>query len=381
LGYLGRRYSKAAVVLTAGLMWLAYRRDPGRRFRREHDMLSLLGVAGRHFPCLRPIVRTGPITAMDNFSGPWAIARTPLQFALENALLLDPEGRPYGPGEVMGQETGLPLAGSPALGAPNSLDVGKLRALLVAQLGPPFGGDPGRLTGRRRALAAAFLAHAMDRKDEAMAVFDSLSTSWDPKTLEVDGAVAGRVLSRLPREGRPAALMAHAAFETVWFMALLELARAKGALPSSLWIWLRPTDRPLFYALNQVGGVVAWAEAAGPFAHLEAEKRAGMGLHDPRVEPAAAALAKSLQEDGYLPPPTPPPVVAATPGTADTPDTADAPEPPSGEGAGGGTGPAPGPLGLGDFEPPEPGEGDLMWPPDEGAEEEAYRRLAPKPGQ
>ncbi|MDR0620954.1 MAG: hypothetical protein LBJ61_03645 [Deltaproteobacteria bacterium] len=343
MAYLGRRYAPVVLALTVIFMCLAHRRDPGRRFSRYHDMWSLLKISAKHFPCLSPIVKTGPITKMASFGGQWAIAATPLQFVLENGLLLDPSGQPYRPGEVMDYRSGLPMAGNPALGRQNSLDVAKLRELLISQLGRRFGGRPDRLTGYRRALAAALLAHAMDMKTEAMAIFDSLSVSWDPKTHWLDDSAAESFLAGiLPAPARqsapgpitapgpepdsvtesdPAAkplsgqaplpwaghgpgladLMGREAFENVWFMTLLELARVKGALPTSLWIWLKPTDRLLFYALNQVGGGVAWVEAAGAFSHREAERKAEKALAEPAVGPAMASMEKTLKEDGYLP--------------------------------------------------------------------------------
>ncbi len=50
-------------------------------------------------------------------------------------------------------------------------------------------------------------------------------------------------------------------------MGLLIYAKRKGVLASSQFIWLRPYDRTLWYALNQIGGKATWAEAAGPWAH------------------------------------------------------------------------------------------------------------------
>ncbi|MDR2301839.1 MAG: hypothetical protein LBF38_07360, partial [Deltaproteobacteria bacterium] len=301
LGYLGGRYAPLTILLTVVLTVMVYRRDPGQRYKFNHDMWSLLKVSSKHFPCLAPIAKTGPITKMDNFSGPWAMARTPLQFVLENALLFDPYGEPYKPEEVMNYQTGLPKMDNPALGADNRLDADKLRTLLIDQLGYPFDGRINKLPGYRRALAAAFLAHALDQKTQAMDIFNALSQSWNPKTLEVDPGAADKVLANLKPELVKIPLLSHLSYENVYFMALLELARVKGALPSSLWIWLKPTDRLLFYVLNQVGGTVAWVEAAGPFGHFEAEKRAETSLASPAVEAALAAVEKALIEDGYLP--------------------------------------------------------------------------------
>ena len=55
-------------------------------------------------------------------------------------------------------------------------------------------------------------------------------------------------------------LSRHAAFELPWFMALLYRARRKGVLANSQFLWLRPLDRPLWYALCQCGGRTAMME-------------------------------------------------------------------------------------------------------------------------
>jgi hypothetical protein len=181
---------------------------------------------------------------------------------------------------------------------------------LVSQLGSIFDGEIEKLPGYQRALAAAFLAQAMEHKEAAMAVLDALASGWSPdkdlsgldladgllKTLREELAACGQgKLGRLKE-----ALGRHQSFVCVWFMGLLELARTKGALPSSLWIWLKPTDRLLFYALNQVGSRVAWVEAAGAASHYAAEKDERRALSQPRLEAAVSALRTGLAEGGYL---------------------------------------------------------------------------------
>jgi hypothetical protein len=167
-----------------------------------------------------------------------------------------------------------------------------------------------------------------------------------------------------------AASVGHARYLNVWFMALLALARTKGALPSSMWIWLKPTDRTLFYALNQAGGRTAWAEAAGPWSHLEAERAAGRALAGPMVEAAVEAMERSLAEEGWLP--RPPEAQAAE----------EAPEGPEGGGGEASAGPdgggeeAPAGLESGAGEPlevPEGGGGEAPAGPEGGGGQQAAR--------
>ena len=108
-------------------------------------------------------------------------------------------------------------------------------------------------------------------------------------------------------------------------MALLYRARQKGVLASSQFLWLRPLDRPLWYALNQCVGRAAWAEGFAAWAHYQAEEKAGKALSEPHVQPAVASLRQSLAAQGWLTeifvPPTPetaPTAAAVETSTLDT---------------------------------------------------------------
>ena len=122
-------------------------------------------------------------------------------------------------------------------------------------------------------------------------------------------------------------LTIHAAYELPWFMALLCRARQKGVLGTSQFLWLRPLDRPLWYALNQCGGRAAWAEAFAAWAHYQAEEKVGMLLMEPHVQPAVASLRQSLAAQGWLteifvpPMPEADPVPPAAPAETSPPET------------------------------------------------------------
>lgn len=95
-------------------------------------------------------------------------------------------------------------------------------------------------------------------------------------------------------------LSIHASYELPWFMALLYRARQKGVLASSQFLWLRPLDRPLWYALNQCGGRAAWAEGFAPWAHYTAEEKERKTLTKPHVAPAVASFREALTAQGWL---------------------------------------------------------------------------------
>jgi hypothetical protein len=284
---------------------------------RRLNMESLLHNNAESFACLHPIVGRGKylLSPESHDAGPWRIAESPLQFAVGHGLLTDDDGAAFSPEQVL--RHGLGHAESPAWGRAR-LDAAKTLDVLREQLGPAFGGFV-TLPPLRKAPAAAFLAYAGGDKKEAAALLDALSRSYTEK----DGIPACPVLENGSFQKRLESvrqrhcnilseplLVRHTFFELPWFMALLTRARKKGVLASSQFLFLRPLDRPLWYALNQCGGRAAWAEGFAPWAHYAAEEKAGQSLPEPKLDQAVAALRNTLDAQGWL---TDKPLPATTP--------------------------------------------------------------------
>lgn len=274
---------------------------------RRFNMESLLRNNAESFPCLRPVVGRGKyLLSPESYdSGPWKIARTPAQFALENELLLNEQGKPFSPEQAL--KNGLPSTELSAWGNAR-LDEKKALAVLTEQLGKPFEGYEG-LSPCRRTLAVAFLAYANGDKKGCVSMLDMVSSSYN----EIDGNVDCPVLTDTAFEKRlkkawarhkdvlsEKNMASHAAYELPWFMALLYRARQKGVLAGSQFLWLRPMDRPLWYTLNQCGGRAAWAEGFAAWAHYTAEEQEGKALTEPHVAPAVASLKEALSAQGWL---------------------------------------------------------------------------------
>lgn len=274
---------------------------------RRFNMESLLKNNAESFPCLRPVVGRGKyLLSPESYdSGPWRIARTPIQFALEHGLLLNEAGEPFPPDQVL--RHGLPSTELPAWGHAR-LDEAKALAVLQKQLGKWFEGYDG-LSPCRRALAVAFLAYADGDKKGCVTLLDAVSLSYREENGQASCPVleteefAGRLEKTWEQHKsvlRERSLLHHVAFELPWFMALLYRARRKGVLASAQFLWLRPLDRPLWYSLNQCGGRAAWAEGFAPWAHYTAEEKEGKALPEPRVAPAVASLKQALAAQGWL---------------------------------------------------------------------------------
>lgn len=88
---------------------------------------------------LRPVVGRGKyLLSRESYdNGPWRIARTPVQFAVEHGLLLDKDGQVFTAEQVL--RRGLPHADLPAYGHAY-LDEEQSAIVLQEQLGKKFGG-------------------------------------------------------------------------------------------------------------------------------------------------------------------------------------------------------------------------------------------------
>lgn len=298
------RWPYALILVALGGMCLFMSRTSG--LMRRLNMDSLLRHNAESFACLRPVVGRGnALLSPESYdSGPWRIARSPVQFALEHGLLLNKDGQPFSVDEAL--RRGLAHVDLPAYGNAY-LDEAKAAAVLREQLGGAFSCIVG-LAAERKALACAFLAYAAGRKKDCLKILDTVATSYrevgKPTCPVLKKPRFQRSLDTIAQKHQglliDPLLIRHAAFELPWFMALLTLARRKGVLASSQFLWLRPLDRPLWYALSQCGGRAAWAEGFAAWAHYAAEERAGKTLFEPRLDHAVSRLRDNLAAQGWL---------------------------------------------------------------------------------
>ena len=319
LEYAGSWLRWPLFAMLGGLFYLAWT-GRGKSFTRRFSMETLLENNVRSFPCLAPVVGRGKyLLDPKNFDeGPWMMARSPLQFALEKGLLRDGKDEAFTPDQAL--RNGLGEADMPAYGQ-GRFDRSRAMNVFHEQLGPKFMGVAD-LPPFRQALAAAFLAYAAGERKEAVAILDEMSLSYtqepeadtpptegaekDPEprcTVLEDPAFRERIGDTLARHRgilEEPCLKRHSAYVLPWFMALLTRARKKGVLAGPQFLFTRPIDRPLWYALNQCGGRAAWVEAFAPWAHYMAEEKAGKALEKPDMADAAYSLEAALDALGWL---------------------------------------------------------------------------------
>lgn len=307
LNYAGSWLRWPCVIILAVLaLWTAITGSVDK-LRRKFNMESLLVNNVKNFPCLAPVVGKGKyLISPDSYDkGLWKVARSPVQFALENEIMT------YANGEVCPLDHALQngLASNEMKAFGKCVFVkSQAKNALWHQLGERFTGFL-NLSPVRKTLVYAFVQYALGNKKHCMEILDAMSVSYMEKDGNADNPLLADTdfianLNKLDAEwkefsARPR-IARHLAFELPLIMAVLNETRKKGVLASSQFLWLRPMDRPLWYALNQCGGRAAWPEGLAAWAHYQAEELEKSTLDEPHIDAAIASLEKALADQGWF---------------------------------------------------------------------------------
>lgn len=273
---------------------------------RRFSMESLSEHNAEHFPCIAPVVGRGDyLQALESFDkGRWQIARTPVQFCVEHNLVRYENGKGVAWEEAF--KNGVADMNLPAYGK-MVLDKESFEHVFVKQLGTKTR-EYKKLPIIRQVMISAFLAYGNDDKQTAINILDTCSLSYienekeatckcfaDPTFIQYIGKTYEKyhkISSKL--------LEQHKTHELTWIMALLFFARKKGILASSQFLFLRPLDRGLWYALHQCGGQVAWSEGLSAWLHYHAEEKEEKSLDKFNWNEAFIYMEISLMSQGWL---------------------------------------------------------------------------------
>lgn len=203
----------------------------------------------------------------------------------------------------------------------NFLDEPALATILIKQIGPRIEGDPFEFLKEHAGKNGAFLyhlavamyaaGHSDKSKNESWESICALSACFDNATpwadVVIDSPVSPRILEKYPpaqcETYRDYILRPHGHYVYPFLMALYYQARERGVFPDSWFAWLRYYDRTAWYALAQVGGRCAWAEALGAWTHFNAEKIApDPSVIAPYVLAGIRGLRGELVKEGWLRP-------------------------------------------------------------------------------
>ncbi len=232
--------------ILAGMAWVAWRatQDPLRNFRNTHDAESLMRCMSINFPFIIPVMGQGGDLLKDKIKGREHGLR-PHEFAAKHKLVVK-----------------------------RQFDEDKARAVFSAQIGEPF--NLSRLKPHQKALYAVFATQLAGDRDGAIDLLMAMARSCTPENkYKPNYSLANQMFSRHKDQGKPF-YMVHGYTSTV-LMSMLLAAKPTGRLAPSFFIWLKPVDRNLWYALHRVGAQTPWPEAAGTWNHWQAEQVAWTG--------------------------------------------------------------------------------------------------------
>lgn len=257
------------LLLMAGFV---YFRHTSHRFQKVYNMEELKKQESQNWPEITPVL-TLDLLKEDLDSGPWAMARLPLDFCKEHDMLT------VGIGEEGKQVWKLNM--EPAYRV-FSLQVGGMWRGMQA------------LPIYLKALMVIFLARALREREIANHFLKQIAASAGHGKLDFSG-----VEDQLKKyeNCKPLKwLETRHAYVGTLMAALLEISRIDGVLATAEFLWLKPVDRRMWFMLNSVGRQTAVVEVAGLFAHWHAEKKLKRPLKNPMVKEAVHALDEEVQK-------------------------------------------------------------------------------------
>lgn len=273
------------VIILCGLATILFISNPVSKFKKTYGMKSLLKHELPIWPHVVPVAKLNLIE-QDIHKGPWAMALTPMNFAKRHNLL-----------KFEKSTSSLDRFESSAVPTADVLR-DEARKIFALQLGRYYSG-PEAMPIHYRALFAIFCARVNSDRDGAGKLQEQISRSFGDGKLNFAGT--DELLRKHKDNKNIVKLCKQHAFELTVMASMLEFARQDGVLPSAEFLWLKPTDRRLWFLLNCVGRQTPFVEVAGIYGHWVAEKEFGKPLNVPMVEEVVNGLESAIKEIIYKP--------------------------------------------------------------------------------
>lgn len=289
------------VPILFGLGFFLFMYAPTAKYKKSHTMKSLAQQEAAVWPEISPVIDQNLVKG-DITKGPWRVSQTEWEFARAHSLVVFPV-------TTVEEQFTVP-GGAKENDAPREqLNREAAHSLFVEQLGPLWKGTK-RLPPFIRGIYAALAIRCSSLKLTDSKQIQALLAESDAafRRMAVDYTVAKGDLSKMDFSWADAAIekykdlqllqmleVRHAYVYTL-MATLLQIARSNGVIGASMFIWLRPVDRRLWYTLNNTGGYTFVPECAGISAHWLTEKEIGVKLLYPSVSEAVVGLERSLQD-------------------------------------------------------------------------------------
>lgn len=259
-------------LLFSGLMglmafWVMFF-GPGSHYRRRMTLETLMQEQARSFPIIKPFVKFNPCLLPYRVIG----KEVPAVLPLFSEALSPEEWIAFHEVQIEGGQ----------------MNVNQAFQGLISQLGKRWQG-PLKLPLHAQALYAAFaLRHVRKRKDSEE-MLNEFALSWTPDSgFKPSAALRAKIRAVIKNPKIGGALQKYAdqhAYETTALLRCLSRAREEGGvLAPASFLWLRGTDRNLWYPMNNLGRRSYHAEAAGAMVHYTNELIAGQKIPTPRFD-------------------------------------------------------------------------------------------------
>ena len=278
------------------------------RFRRRLNLKELAEQNSEVFPAIKVAIGKN-LHKSNPYSGPWRIADDYINFAAFNGLL-QYKGSPYPAITEAQRGFGINEKRDKLFKHHSYMSLNEKRAddLFTNQLGLPWRGlDCLHPCVKALGVALMCMAAGGEYRAKGRALLDQIAATFVETTKKKKTVYSCRgdnvaelasEVGSLPNIQK--IVNSHAYTSTV-FIALLVAARERaGKVPPALFLWLRITDRTLWYTLHPIGGLKPWCEGAAGWCHHLVETAIGKSIATAAIEGATDALKDSLMEEEWI---------------------------------------------------------------------------------
>ncbi|KZX57841.1 hypothetical protein A3709_19650 [Halioglobus sp. HI00S01] len=300
----------------------------GHQYRRRLDVHDLIAIAKENNPVIKPAFRQDLLRAHPD-EGPFAREASPIRTCIINHLITAREKNILG---NFKKETFVPTFSAELNGmqVPGEdglkyryirdnlrKDISKLHGcceyrpeaaneLWLRQLGPLWTGIE-NLEEHEAALFIIWCAFGLMMDRTAKRFIDQFAGSWMPRESDASGGAnidttgIWELWEEIRHHEEIIELQQKHAYVSTMLVGALVFGRSKGKLPPAEFLWLKPENRVVWYALHQEGGECTWSEANGIRSHYVAEVNAQGAVYEPYVTSAQEAMLKYIRdEEGWI---------------------------------------------------------------------------------
>ncbi len=274
------------IVILIILAFIIYSSHINLQFKKTYNMKLLTEAERKNWPQISPVINLN-LVKQDIDKGPWAMALSPMQFAKKHALLQEEKTIPT-----------MTMASTQRNQTTVQIKREAAYHIFTLQLGEYWQGVE-RLSPTTKALFVIFASRANRDRDGALKLLLQIAESSTTGRLNFSGV--NELWEKHKNNKTVNQIMHSHAYVLTVMASMLDLARKDGVLASADFLWLKPTDRLLWFMLNSVGRQTVFPEVAGPFAHWNIERAMGRRLLLPMVEEAVNGLDAAIKEILYIP--------------------------------------------------------------------------------